>query len=944
MDPEKWQRVRAVFEKIVDLPSTERSQQLIALTESDGELRAEVESLLEFDSHKQVICSNAIPLEGNTSGAIVGPYRLNFPLAINEKTEVWQAVHQALPEDSDDRKVAIKFFKDLHGDQRRARRFQQEAAILSRFEHPSIARLLEEGTTESGVPWFSTGYVEGTNLLAMADRQNCGLEERLELFDQVCAALEYSHRFLVIHRDVKPDNIVVGEDGKAVLIDFGISKQLEPSLMVADQLTRTFERTLTPAYASPEQLRGEPVSAVTDVYGAGLVLYELVSGHHPYSDTVHQDDKPLFDRILFELPVRPSSVVDGKVTERPRIGVDPRDVRPGQKLTRAKAPSALKLDAGFDEIVLKAIAKFPEHRYQSIAELRRYIAAWRCGEPLTNVGLSGKEASWFQRNAILCSIGACLLGVALTLGLTELISGENSASSNRIDLLENISNSSVDFESLTESDWRDLSPVSKLSLAELATGNQKFGKAVQVATEIDTTQLNVAERLKVARLWSDMGFPERAFDIAGMDRDTFESLVESDPSFESSRRLVCRLHMDVGLPSLAREINNSGSRTSAADRFEREIVENEIREASKWFDGLEARIESTKEQLTNPRIRDRDRRDFADLVLRQCGTEEELKQALLELEDRPGEWSRSKAKLALAITLLNKGAEIEGKTLLMELVKEFEARKLPIHPVVLKSWVVADLFLIDELELIEWWNRHADSLKLGHPLALELFAGVVKRKRDHARHYKTLRPWLAKIDRIENGPAKAAVLRDVWRGAIECDDSEGAAMVVEALTNASEQNIDKNSLEYAEILAILSILDQQRGEQDPETRTDRYRTFQRICNDTIKKHHDNITVSFLKAIDLSSPDSVFKIPRETNSKSVAEWIREFIYHSANRTSDQLEMVAWFSEYHVDTNADDVKRIVIEAINHHDAKRDWGDRGEVNWERIKAVGEKLGLKL
>jgi len=937
MDSEKWQKVKTVFEKVVDLPPAERSRELMILTDSNQELRAEVESLLQFDSQKQVICNSATPLEGNTSGASVGQYRLNFPLAINEKTEVWQAVHESLPEDSLDRKVAIKFFKDIHGNNRREMRFRQEASILSRFNHPSIARFVAEGETESGVPWFSTSYVEGLDLITMADRMELGLENRLDLFDQVCAALEYSHRFLVIHRDVKPGNIVVDETGNAVLIDFGISKQLDPTPMDADQLTRTFERTLTPAYASPEQLRGEPVSAVTDVYGAGLVLYELISGHHAYSDTVHQGQKPLFDRILFELPIAPTKAPT-KATEltgsqRLAIGFD------SKELSRSNPDVDSKATDGLDRIVMKAITKVPDQRYQSITEFRRDIAGWRAGEPIADEGILDQELSWVQRNAVLCSVSACLLGAALTFGLMALLPGNRSDSQRQLQLLENISNSTIDFDSLVESDWSDLGPLSKLSLADLAMRKQKFGNAVQIANEVDASQFDSDDRFKIARLWDELGFPERAFNSVDLDAESFEDRVESDPSIEQWRRLLCKLHMGMGQPTLARTINDSGLRTSAADRFERELTENEIREASKWFEGLGSRLNSSVEQLANSRISADDRRDFADLMLRCQGSETELKQALLELDDRPGEWSRSKAKLALAKLLLEQGDEVEGKTLLVEIVREFVARQLPTHPIVLQAWSVADLYFVRELDLVEWWNQHGSDLALSHPNSLEVFAAVVKWDRDHLRHYQSLRPWLEKMKSVENGPVKVAVLREIWKGAIESDDSAGAALVIDNLLKASKQYIDDSSLEYAEALVITSSLERFVGKENSQVEARRFEKVRQIRDDAIRQNQDSVAVSFLVAIDMESPDSLFKAPANNKVKTPAGWIREFVYHHANRTVDQLEMVAWFCEFHSDSNPEDVQRLIKKAVQHRDAA-DWGPNGDVNWKRVEAVKLKV----
>ncbi len=185
-------------------------------------------------------------------------------------------------------------------------RFLQERRILAHLQHPNIAQLLDAGTTPEGVPFFAMEYIEGRPLTAYCDQQQDDITARLQLFHTLCVAVEQTHQHHIVHRDLKPSNILVQNDGAVKLLDFGIAKWLD--VAPEELLTRTGLHALTPAYASPEQVRGEPVSPASDVYSLGILLYELLTGQRPYD--LQGKIPSEMERVICDIePARPSTVV-----------------------------------------------------------------------------------------------------------------------------------------------------------------------------------------------------------------------------------------------------------------------------------------------------------------------------------------------------------------------------------------------------------------------------------------------------------------------------------------------------------------------------------------------------------------------------------------------------------------------------------------------------------
>ncbi len=343
--PQRWEEVKHIFATVVDLPREHRTEVLDDRCGQDVALRAEVESLLRAHDtagdfiERPAVLSTLGP-DASLHGRTIGPYRLEKEVGRGGMGAVYLAVRA----DDEYRKlVAVKVVKRGMDTDEIVTRFRRERQTLANLEHPNIARLIDGGTTDDGLPYFVMEFVEGRPLDDYCEEHRLSRNDRLRLFRVVCGAVQFAHRNLVVHRDLKPENILVTSDGTPKLLDFGISTVLSADLgQSAISETRPAERLLTPDYASPEQLRGEPVSTATDVFSLGVMLYELLSGSHP-----------------FRRPDRPAYAVETAICEE-----DP--PRPG-------------LGADLDAIVMTAIRKEPSQRYGSALELdedvRRYLEA-----------------------------------------------------------------------------------------------------------------------------------------------------------------------------------------------------------------------------------------------------------------------------------------------------------------------------------------------------------------------------------------------------------------------------------------------------------------------------------------------------------------------------------------------------------------------------------------
>jgi serine/threonine protein kinase/tetratricopeptide (TPR) repeat protein len=403
MSPERWKQVEEIFQSALDLPLGERGGFIARACEDDAALAAQVEALVaQYEEAGDFIESPAVavsplrtvggslatapdlePAEDPMTGRRVGSYRLVREIGRGGMG----AVYLAERADSEYHKlVAIKVVKRGMDTDFILRRFRHERQLLATFDHPNIARLLDGGTTDEGLPFFVMEYVEGLPLYQYCDNRRLTIPERLRLFCQVCDSAAYAHQRMVVHRDIKPSNILVTAAGVPKLLDFGIAKLLDPDLVPeAVTPTGTMMRLMTPEYASPEQVQGSPVTPASDTYALGVVLYELLTGHRPYEFSNRSPHE--IARVVCEVePERPSRAFARREGALPAEGAGGETTTlPFICETRSATPDSLRrdLEGNVDNIVLKSLRKEPARRYTTADELRADISRHLEGRPVS---------------------------------------------------------------------------------------------------------------------------------------------------------------------------------------------------------------------------------------------------------------------------------------------------------------------------------------------------------------------------------------------------------------------------------------------------------------------------------------------------------------------------------------------------------------------------------
>ncbi|MFZ3382060.1 MAG: protein kinase [Candidatus Acidiferrales bacterium] len=373
MDSSRWQRVQALFHEAADLPAFEQRGFLEKQCGDDAALVREVLGLLQEDSRggsmlERDVAHVAQQVLGDSSSDAppfkeFGPYRIIQALGEGGMGMVYLAEREDLGS-----RVAIKLLRDAWLSPARRERFAIEQRTLAQLNHPSIARLYDADTSPDGTPFFVMEYVEGVPLTDYCKQHNCSIPERLRLFRDVCEAVLYAHQHAVIHRDLKPSNILVKDDGTVRLLDFGIAKHLQSLGESVDQ-TMTGLRLMTPAYAAPEQIRGEQVGIQSDVYSLGVLLYELLAGRLPFdlsNRTPAQAEKVLTEQEA----EKPSTVAAKMAASAPAAG------------NENAAPLSKAAWADLDVLCLTAMHKDAQQRYQSVEALTRDIDHYLKGEPL----------------------------------------------------------------------------------------------------------------------------------------------------------------------------------------------------------------------------------------------------------------------------------------------------------------------------------------------------------------------------------------------------------------------------------------------------------------------------------------------------------------------------------------------------------------------------------
>lgn len=365
MDAERWRRLSPLLDALLEADPAERGARLASIRGEDPALAAELERLLALEQgHDDFLDTPLVaPLPGARPGVEIGPYRLERMLGEGGMGQVWLARRS---DGLYQRRVALKLLRPGLADPNLRLRFTREREILARLEHAHIARLLDAGISADQQPYLALEYVDGEPITDWCAARGLDIRSLLRLFLQVCDAVSHAHANLIVHRDLKPSNILVTPLDEARLLDFGIAKLLD-SPELPDQ-TRTGVRAFTLHYAAPEQIRGEPVTTMTDVYALGAVLYELLAGAKP-CEPERKSDAQWEEAILGTDPVRPSLALQR------RADAD-RGAAPAlQRRARAVA-------GDLDNIVLKALSKRGEQRYASVEALALDLQRYLDGKPV----------------------------------------------------------------------------------------------------------------------------------------------------------------------------------------------------------------------------------------------------------------------------------------------------------------------------------------------------------------------------------------------------------------------------------------------------------------------------------------------------------------------------------------------------------------------------------
>ncbi len=383
MTAERWRQVKEILDALEECPAAEREAEIARACSGDWELRGEVESLLAFEGRAAAMERPEFPLGVPVAGVPerVGPYRIERLLGSGGMGSVFLA---ARDDDQYRKRVAIKLIQ-WAGDPESANRFRIERQVLAGLEHPNIARLLDGGALPDGQPYLVMEYIDGLSADGFVRQRGLETDAVLQLFLKICAAVQFAHRNMVIHRDIKAGNILVSEDGEPHLLDFGIARLMNPA---GPEMSRTqpWQRVLTPVSASPEQAEGGPVTTASDVYSLGVLLYQLLTG------------------VAFYAGVRDFASDPGRAI---------REHEPPAASQTPGLPARVRrwLAGDLDNIVRKATAKDPARRYSTVDELAADIRRHREGQPVAARPASFvyRMGKFVRRNRVFVGAAALLL-------------------------------------------------------------------------------------------------------------------------------------------------------------------------------------------------------------------------------------------------------------------------------------------------------------------------------------------------------------------------------------------------------------------------------------------------------------------------------------------------------------------------------------------------------
>ena len=518
MNPERWHRIEELFCTVVDRPAAERGAYLTRVCGDDEDLRREVLELLDHetadgfleDPIKHATVAVASEPADEMAGQRIGPYRLIRLVGRGGMGAVYEA---ARDDRQFDQRVALKLIRRGMDSEFVRQRFLRERQILASLDHPHIARLFDGGTTADGQPYFVMEFVEGESIISYCRQHALPLAAKLNLFRDVCAAVQHAHQKLVIHRDLKPGNILVTAGGTPKLLDFGIAKLLASDTGEAHTRTETAVRLMTPDYASPEQVRGGAITTATDVYALGVVLYELLTERRPYQFETYA---PLeIEHAICDTEAARPSEMAGR-----------------QFGTTAKL--ARQLAGDLDNIVMMALRKEPARRYPSVEKFSEDLRRYLDGLPVTARAdtFTYRAGKFVRRNRV----GVAALALVLLSLLGGIIATTRAAQRARAER-DRASQAAATAEAATRS---------LVAVFEFADPGKAKGKAITAKELLDQGTEKVVRELKdqpavQAKLMDTIGGLYQSIGV----HDRAQQLLEE--SLKLRRQTLGAEHADVAI-------------------------------------------------------------------------------------------------------------------------------------------------------------------------------------------------------------------------------------------------------------------------------------------------------------------------------------------------------------------------------------------------------------
>lgn len=581
-----WARLNAAFDETYALAPDERAAAAQRLCGDDETLLGELLEMLdaaEASKQAKFLGASILPtpgqiLAGNEDSVpeFIGPYKIEKEIGRGGMGLVYLATHPEI-----NRKVAVKVIKRGMDSDEIVRRFRLERHLLATLDHPNIARLLDGGTTADGRPYFVLEFVDGLPVTEYCDQNRLGVEERLGIFREICSAVSYAHRHLVIHRDIKPTNIIVDSTGRPKLLDFGISKLLDPAGPGFSMMdTAVGMRLLTPEYASPEQLQGKTVSTASDIYSLGVLLYELLSGRRP----IRLEGRPLdeISRVLSESdPPAPSTAMSRPLTLSGSRQTGEEVSAETLAEHRGERPDRLRrrLRGDLDNIVLMALRKEPDRRYGAVEQFAEDISRHLSGLPVMARPASiGYIAAKFARRhrPQVAAAGAALIaifaGFGVALWQAKVATDEKNRAEERFTEVRRLSN-------LLISGWDE-------GLGEASISHEARARLADISAGFLD---NLTTESEDATLLKDLGEAhiKLGHEYAYQLIDTAKSAAHLDRSEAIARRLVAAhpnevSYKDLLVRALLKKdefFGHTDLKASLANRLERLEIRRQIMES-----------------------------------------------------------------------------------------------------------------------------------------------------------------------------------------------------------------------------------------------------------------------------------------------------------------------------------------------------------------------------